>query len=584
MDIGGWLLAKNDAREVISGSACNNMKGCFKMNRKYTAIMLALTLIFTSVLFGCENKDAASTLSPSQTQESAAPSTAASVETQPVEDDASVFPVTEETVFTMFISLPDSFAGKYETYADASLIKAMEEQTGVTMEITSPPADATGDLFNILIATEELPDLICMGDAYYTGGASVAVNNGAFANLYEYTEYFPNYMQAVEADETVEKTVINNDVIHSFYAIYYDPLPTEIIWARGDWLDAVGITELPETYEEYETMLRAFKTELDIKYPALLGQTGDISTGGPFLAGGYGITASFMTRPFVGVPWFVVGNEVRFGFMEDAYLEYVTMLNSWYTEGLINDNLASLGGGGFGQSYILSGETGVFSELITADETYGSMFTDENAYLVGLQNPVKNKGDTFKFGTSSPYFEAMWNINANCWNIPLLCQWVDYLYSEDGQLLANYGVENESFEYVNGVPTFTELITKNPDNLSPVNALVLYAGNRTPSIYDETRQLSFYTDGQKEIVERLSATITDEYVLPEAVTLNNEELEEYNAIMGDLLTYMEENFLSLIVGARPLSEFDDFRNELKEMGIERCIELYQAAYDRYLMG
>ena len=39
--------------------------------------------------------------------------------------------------------------------------------------------------------------------------------------------------------------------------------------------------------------------------------------------------------------------------------------------------------------------------------------------------------------------------------------------------------------------------------------------------------------------------------------------------------------LQFIIGQRPLSEFDDFRNQLEEMGIARCIEIEQGALDRY---
>lgn len=43
----------------------------------------------------------------------------------------------------------------------------------------------------------------------------------------------------------------------------------------------------------------------------------------------------------------------------------------------------------------------------------------------------------------------------------------DYLYSEEGMLLMNFGVEGEQFEYVDGEIKYTDLIMNNPDGLVP---------------------------------------------------------------------------------------------------------------------
>jgi len=37
-----------------------------------------------------------------------------------------------------------------------------------------------------------------------------------------------------------------------------------------------------------------------------------------------------------------------------------------------------------------------------------------------------------------------------------------------------------------------------------------------------------------------------------------------------------------VIGDRDLSEFDSFVDTLKTMGIDRIVEIEQAAYDRYL--
>ena len=41
------------------------------------------------------------------------------------------------------------------------------------------------------------------------------------------------------------------------------------------------------------------------------------------------------------------------------------------------------------------------------------------------------------------------------------------------------------------------------------------------------------------------------------------------------------NVIQFVTGRRPLSEWNDYVNELKELGVEEVLEIYSAAYDRY---
>jgi putative aldouronate transport system substrate-binding protein len=66
------------------------------------------------------------------------------------------------------------------------------------------------------------------------------------------------------------------------------------------------------------------------------------------------------------------------------------------------------------------------------------------------------------------------------------------------------------------------------------------------------------------------------------VTLTEDESAEYTPAINDINTYITETMVQFINGTKPLSEFDSYREQLKTMGIERCIELYQTAFDRYM--
>ena len=56
----------------------------------------------------------------------------------------------------------------------------------------------------------------------------------------------------------------------------------------------------------------------------------------------------------------------------------------------------------------------------------------------------------------------------------------------------------------------------------------------------------------------------------------------YNRSFSNIDTYMYETVSKFVVGDLSLDQFDSFVQQLKDMGIEDCIAIEQAAYDRYL--
>ena len=61
-----------------------------------------------------------------------------------------------------------------------------------------------------------------------------------------------------------------------------------------------------------------------------------------------------------------------------------------------------------------------------------------------------------------------------------------------------------------------------------------------------------------------------------------EEVSEYNSIMTDIQTYVDEFKLKFILGTEPLENYPVFVENIKNMNIDRAIEIRQAEYNRYL--
>ena len=127
---------------------------------------------------------------------------------------------------------------------------------------------------------------------------------------------------------------------------------------------------------------------------------------------------------------------------------------------------------------------------IEASEVDG--FDLEATYDMHASEDSTNHFGTFITKSASNGFR----ITTNCENVELACQWGDWWYSEEGSLLANYGVEGEGFEYVDGVPTFTSLVTDS--DLGMRDALLVYASNGTINcVIDNNAVASGYSEVDK---------------------------------------------------------------------------------------
>ena len=80
----------------------------------------------------------------------------------------------------------------------------------------------------------------------------------------------------------------------------------------------------------------------------------------------------------------------------------------------------------------------------------------------------------------------------------------------------------------------------------------------------------------------------DEKVIPYSksifpkVYLQPDQLEKRNTLFTTMKDYCEMMEAKFITGAEPLSNLDKYFSQLKKMGAEEYVKIYQQAYDAYL--
>ena len=134
---------------------------------KMTAMFLAAIMAAAGVLAGCGN-----------TTETT------SAEVKLAGDN--IYPVSCEDTLTYWMPLDTRLEGAVNSFGDTPLAKELEKRTGVKIEYVHPQSGQGAEQFNIMIASNELPDIFEQGEDYYKGGLSAAYEDGVIIDIMEY--------------------------------------------------------------------------------------------------------------------------------------------------------------------------------------------------------------------------------------------------------------------------------------------------------------------------------------------------------------------------------------------------------------
>ena len=469
---------------------------------------------------------------------------------------------------------------------DCALWNELATRTGVSLDFTVVNPDTESEKFNLMVASNDLSDIISNATTLYTNGGEAAVADEILIDHLPYLteELTPQICKLMEAyPDAVPEALTESGWLAGMPQLSMQTETTQTFgpMIRKDWLDELGL-DVPETYDELHDVLKAFKEKKGADAALVLNYAATGINNG--LVQGYGING-LVADAAMSEPYYQVDDTVMYGPIQPEFKEYLTMVHDWYEEGLIWQYFMSFTD--FQNpptDVILADRTGVFYGEVTYIATLEDASTTEGFELVAIPDFVQKSGDTIPFKEERAYAASTpWSISTQCECPELLMQWCNYMYTDEGALLCNYGLEGESFEYdENHVPVFTDLVLNNPD-MSTTVALFMYCLDRGPFYRDETREQSGYTQAQKDASSIWQSNLSVGRGIG-STALNTEESSEVNQFYGDIKTYIEQSVLEFIIGNRDLTEFDAFVDHIEGMGIDEVTACYQAAYERYLNG
>lgn len=405
------------------------------MKRKVVSLMLVSAMV-AGMLAGC-GSDSGSSKGGSSTETGSAAEASSSGETADDADDKS--PIT----FEYFNA--DGKNGNW----DNPVAKAITEATGVTLDVSYPVAsqgDAKEDVA-LMIANDEYPDMI-----YAKGSATDLYQAGALIDMTDLIEkYGPNIKKMYGAEMEKLKWSQDDPGIYqlSYAGVNQKTLTTggscQIQWAALKENDY----KYPKTLDEYEKMIKSYlaahpKTEDGLDMIGITMSASDwhwmITLGNPA-----GLIAD--ASPDNG-QW-IIDDEynVHYKHVTDEEKEYFKWLCRMYNEGILDPNFATQ----TDDDYIAKVAGGRVVAITDAEWHYSqceaTLVADGKVDQTYVGLPVTLREDQVEKALLYQGTTVGWGIGItkSCEDPVRAIKFLDYLCSDEGQILYHWGIEGENY-------------------------------------------------------------------------------------------------------------------------------------------
>lgn len=516
-------------------------------------------------------------------------------------------PIVKEPV-TLTVFAPSNGEDRWE---DNLQVKELEEKTGIHLEWqTCASADNVREKLSTLFASGGTPDIILLGatmaNKYDKAGEQALGEQGLVIPLNEYFDTISvGYKEAFEKIDGLRDYITTPDgniyslpnVDGSLHVQY-----NMKCWINTQWLENLGL-DMPKTTEEFYQVMKAFK-EQDAN------GNGDPNDEIPFstVTSGAGTQIDgFLMNPFQLTAetnkLYVDNGTVTFSPVMDGYKEGLKYLHKMYEEGLINP-----------ESFTQDKNNQVNINEAGDECVIGAFLAQRPGYACDLSTePFSKKWEQYQslapltgpdgqcIAAWNPYVmfaSGMTFISSTCENPEAAFRLIDYIATEEQVYRQALGIEGVHYEMLDenttevGLDGVTKALYKriNADSknqtLGQLMALV-----RTPEfILAEATNPDPYAEGVKPLngrqvvmyqgsLEHEAVRQPLESVMPD-LYMSQEDTNEMSLLKTNIMDTQKEYMVQFITGEKDIdTEWDGYVSALKNIGLDRYLELLQKAYD-----
>lgn len=468
---------------------------------------------------------------------------------------------------------------------DAVVLQEVFEKTNVQLKLNVVPQSDYSTKLNVLLSTNQMPDIVKTVVGGYNDIKTYA-SSGIFLNLSDYLEeYAPNYYAFYEADPNIsmynfEGSTYGMCLLSDASNVSQGPS----LVLRYDILEKNGLAMPATTGELLETMAKLKEIYPESEPWTSRGNTGSLINRSAFILGsGFGM----YYEPEIEA-W-------AYGQITDTFGSVLSYLSDAYAQGVLDIDYATMNNQ-LWQEKMNTGKSFMYFENpgFSFGMTANLQATDPDALLTLAPVPANPiTGDARAYYYNAPE-DAFYLISADIEHPEIAVAFLDWCYSDEGSVICNFGKEGVTFAYdENGLPQLLpEYVAQFADEAAPSYAVqsalgsgqLGFAPRYINTAFDASLNAALGIEVDPVTEAYYDLFRDDPAYLPGVIPppFTEDENETITDILSPINTFLATEYDKFIMGERPVDEWDAVVEELKAMGIETVVDLYNDAYARAL--
>ncbi len=475
---------------------------------------------------------------------------------------------------------------KNKNFKELEFFQELEKETNVIINWNMSSDDGWNEKKSLLFASNALPD------AFYGQGILTEVDimkyasQGMLIPLNDLIdEYAPNLKAILDENPQYRRQITAPD--GNIYALptinELSPTTHDKLFINKTWLDNLGL-EVPATPEEFEAVLQAFKDQ-DANGN---GDPNDeipfsfrMSSSDPYNRQ-QGIQSLFGTfGQLDDIYHFVVNDgEVVYTPTTEPYKQAVSWFHDLYSKGLIDKEVFTHDKNVYVAKIQDPGKiVGIF--LGWSGNATAAANKDDYVAMAPLKNT--NGEQIWRTVDAKIISKGSFAITNQAEHPEVLMRWIDESYDSETSLEICQGLLGHALEITPDgryqqmeLPEGTTLDTvihdfgPGNDGTFAVMQPIIDKLNLNANLTERKELDKFYSQ----------YNVPAEDMYPN-VFFTEDEIEEIGVLQTDIDSYVAQKYAGWIVEGGVEEEWDKFQKKLKDMNVDRYIEIYKTAYDRY---
>lgn len=457
---------------------------------------------------------------------------------------------------------------------DSPALKQILTKTNIKINMEGVPSSDYDAKKKTMIATNNIPDVLHVAKADITNYAGT----GIFLNLSPLIDqYAPNFKKRLESEPEANKLKVNGN-FYGFPIMARKSAAANVgnfPMIRTDVLQELNL-KTPTTFEELYEVLKAFKKAYPDSYPWTMRSGSAYNL--RFLAYAFGSGYTIYYEP--------KKDKYLYGPAYPEFKEVITFLAKLYKEKLLDPNFTNLTAQQWQQN-LSSGKSLFFYDNYTFAVNYNSALQQVNPKAKFDMLPLfKDASGNKRNYMDNPSSFNSFAISSKVKNPEEIVKMFDWMYSDEGADITNFGVPGEHFTRSGDKVTISQsLLNQFKDKQDPYRAMQSFLGtgllafstftDDTPMLTISPPELKTWSDAvkqqkdRKEVIEK-----------PLDPPFNDEEVEKLKQLTTKVDTVVTQNIDKFILGSRPLSELDAFAKEVIASGSAEIEDIYNKAWSR----